>query len=459
MSIITICVGQCGNQVGFEFLKVLKNEKDKDSIPFNWGTFFHSPIIAEGKNGYKKLTKAKFILVDTEPKVVKEIKKKKKFASLIKKENMITTSDGCGNNWGLGYHNDKIKKKGIIKDVMFSLEKEIKNCESIKAILLFHSLSGGTGSGLGSRIIEEIKQKYQQIILLSVCISPFSDGDTNLKLYNSISALAWLQKYADAILCFHNDDLIKRFKKMDLEAMNIFIATTIFQLFSPRKVVKEISNASKQRTYKTNKTTTGKKQRKSAQKGKWKSFDVFSFITKMIPHENCKFLSIQTSTVLEKKDRLRNCSWNYTFQLFKKFFVHYDMNNKKIESISQQVILRGKIQPKIELNKIKEKIIRLLNIVDWRFNNMDDSYDGLFEESKFMSLPSKNIDNSITIVSNNSFIVEYLNKLLCSVQMMLQENAYLHWYERYDVKKKHFEECIDILHKVIVQYANFLIPE
>jgi hypothetical protein len=42
--------------------------------------------------------------------------------------------------------------------------------------LLLHSLGGGTGSGLGSRILEELRYNYPASYLAAACIAPSSAG-------------------------------------------------------------------------------------------------------------------------------------------------------------------------------------------------------------------------------------------------------------------------------------------
>lgn len=40
---------------------------------------------------------------------------------------------------------------------MNSIEKIAETCQNLKGIIIYHSLNGGTGSGLGGLIMERIK--------------------------------------------------------------------------------------------------------------------------------------------------------------------------------------------------------------------------------------------------------------------------------------------------------------
>ena len=61
--------------------------------------------------------------------------------------------------------------------------------------ILIHSLTGGTGSGLGSRLLEEIRDAFPMAHVVSVAIAPHVSGDSPLQHYNSLLSLASLQRY------------------------------------------------------------------------------------------------------------------------------------------------------------------------------------------------------------------------------------------------------------------------
>ena len=61
--------------------------------------------------------------------------------------------------------------------------------------MVIHSLTGGTGSGLGSRLLEVIKDTYPLAHAVSVAVAPHVSGDSPLQHYNSLLSLASLQRY------------------------------------------------------------------------------------------------------------------------------------------------------------------------------------------------------------------------------------------------------------------------
>ena len=61
---------------------------------------------------------------------------------------------------------------------------------------MMHSLSGGTGSGLGSRLIEALREEYGLCHLMSCAFAPHMSGESPLQHYNSLLTLATLQRYS-----------------------------------------------------------------------------------------------------------------------------------------------------------------------------------------------------------------------------------------------------------------------
>ena len=72
---------------------------------------------------------------------------------------MVFSENGRGNNWALGFskeyrekHRDIIEKS-LHEQAIECLRKEAEKADYYLGTVLTHSLAGGTGSGLGSRLI------------------------------------------------------------------------------------------------------------------------------------------------------------------------------------------------------------------------------------------------------------------------------------------------------------------
>eukprot|EP00002_Diphylleia_rotans_P021665 TRINITY_DN4222_c0_g1_i9.p1 TRINITY_DN4222_c0_g1~~TRINITY_DN4222_c0_g1_i9.p1 ORF type:complete len:496 (-),score=74.64 TRINITY_DN4222_c0_g1_i9:181-1668(-) len=153
--------------------------------------------------------------------------------------------------------------RSIIRNVMIAIRKNIERAENHEGCVVYHSLAGGTGSGLGCRIVEELRKDYPRHYILSVAVAPFTKGETPLQNYNSLLSLTTLQRSADGILLFHNEELMRVLTKskmfgrgtnpkgplttgpppasikVSLEDLNNYIALCLCGLFFPLKIRKE----------------------------------------------------------------------------------------------------------------------------------------------------------------------------------------------------------------------------
>lgn len=67
-------------------------------------------------------------------------------------------------------------------------------CDMFSNLLMVHSLCGGTGGGLGSRLLESLRNEFNSEHIISCVVVPFMSGDTPLQHYNALLSLTSLQK-------------------------------------------------------------------------------------------------------------------------------------------------------------------------------------------------------------------------------------------------------------------------
>lgn len=83
---------------------------------------------------------------------------------------MISRKESSGNNYAAGFYGEGNKLTSLVMDQLAHLAED---CNLLQGIALFRSSGGGTGSGLGSRIIDNIQNTYpnKTIIDFNVCSS------------------------------------------------------------------------------------------------------------------------------------------------------------------------------------------------------------------------------------------------------------------------------------------------
>merc|ERR1711898_48355 len=75
----------------------------------------------------------------------------------------------------------------IVDLVLDRIRKLADNCTGLQGFLCFHATGGGTGSGLGSLVLERLSVDYGRKSKLSFCISPAPQiSNAVVEPYNSV---------------------------------------------------------------------------------------------------------------------------------------------------------------------------------------------------------------------------------------------------------------------------------
>lgn len=95
---------------------------------------------------------------------------------------------------------------------------QFEACDRVQSVVISHSTGGGTGAGLGSRLVEDVRDAFPSVWSVASAVTPFRGGEAPLQNYNSLLTLAKLQESADAVLLFSNDDLLEQAAKLTRSA-------------------------------------------------------------------------------------------------------------------------------------------------------------------------------------------------------------------------------------------------
>ncbi|KAK2963371.1 putative Tubulin gamma-1 chain [Blattamonas nauphoetae] len=204
--LITLQVGQCGNQIGKEFWTKMSAEHgiskegvvERPEVQANdrKDVFFYQA----DDDRYVPRS----ILVDLEGSVLDTIRKSE-MGHFYNSENffMPNTSGGggAGNLWSSGY--DQACESHT--DLFDIIDREAEGCDSLEGFILCHSLAGGTGSGYGSYLLEKLNERYPDKLIQTYSVFPAPDStDVVVQTYNSILTMQRLIQHADATVVLDN---------------------------------------------------------------------------------------------------------------------------------------------------------------------------------------------------------------------------------------------------------------
>eukprot|EP00033_Pygsuia_biforma_P005521 GCRY01006097.1.p1 GENE.GCRY01006097.1~~GCRY01006097.1.p1 ORF type:complete len:303 (-),score=52.39 GCRY01006097.1:68-976(-) len=238
--VVSVQIGQCGNQLGSEWFEkmveegIWHHEKEPLGLPkyvhnYTSGTYFRLK-----KDSDKAVARA--VLVDMEPKVITEtLLSTKQKQYIFDEKSTFSQQTGSANNWALGYHHGSL----YCEQILSRLQGEVEACDSLEGITLFQSLAGGTGSGLGARLTEAIREMYPRAVLTNNAVVPYSSGEVLTQHYNALFSIATLAEHSDATVLLYNDAAHRicqtqfRIRAVSVRDLNQCMGAQLATLFLP----------------------------------------------------------------------------------------------------------------------------------------------------------------------------------------------------------------------------------
>lgn len=146
------------------------------------------------------------MLIDLEPRVLSGIQTGA-YKNIYNPENFYVGKNGAGaaNNWGDGYQTGE----SVCEDIMEMIDREADGSDSLEGFMMLHSIAGGTGSGLGSFLLERLNDRFPKKIIQTYSVFPdtTSAGDVVVHPYNSLLSMRRLTQNADSVVVLDNGAL------------------------------------------------------------------------------------------------------------------------------------------------------------------------------------------------------------------------------------------------------------
>lgn len=330
----------------------------------------------------------------------------------------------------------------LLDETIERIRREIECCDVVQSIFVFHSMGGGTGSGFGSRVVEEIRNKYPTYYIFTVSIAPFQHGETPLQHYNCLLTLNHIHEHADGVFLFVNDDILRSITK-NVKRNNAGHSTLLDVSYSVSDINKYISSC-----------LCGMllpiytKETKSHT-----PFDAFSLVNQVVPLKDTNFVELHTSALITH-NAAQFTSWQYIAEDLTKHVPIYDIGHSNIRTIHSKTFIRGGLQTSHDLSIIKSVLQKqAFSPVDWMYGRKEEFYNVVSSEE---ALKSYKIPYSLTVCANRTSFMELFNRVLTKSYTMLQSGAYINWYERHGLERSDFDNAICNLQSVVDHYVELM---
>ena len=428
--IITIQVGQCGNQIGNEFWKQLCLEHGISSE----GIVNEKAINGDDRKDvffYQADDDhyiPRSILIDLEHRVINSIQSSD-FKHFYNPENIFISKEGlgAGNCWATGY----AKAEQVEDEVMDMIEREADGSDSLEGFMLIHSINGGTGSGFGSYLLEKLNENFPKKLIQTYSVFPNMSGDSGVVVtpYNSILTLKRLILNSDSVIVLDNGALYN-------------IATERMKLESPS--MSQVNSLIS--TIMCSSTTT-------LRYPGYMNNDMISLIAPLVPTPRCHFLMTgYTPITLDNNKTLvrKTTVLDVMRRLLQSKNIMVSGGAKKGMYISILNIIQGEVDPTQihqALQKIREK--KLANFIPWGPGSIQVA---LSKKSPYIETAYK---VSGLMLANHTSISLLMKQIVDSFQTFYKKKAFLDQFRKEDLFKDsldEFDDSADVTQKVIQEY-------
>ncbi|KAF4043498.1 Tubulin/FtsZ family [Phytophthora infestans] len=515
---VHVHVGQCGNQLGAAYWRLAASSgeaqgdyRTQGDAGAHWQLRCTSRDSTAAVNGSKKVVSlsrhlfhpstgaARCILADSEPKVVRAVcKEVSDCAVAFQPAHMHIEQAGRGNNWAMGYHGPRSKapapsftslalddRKEMVELVMDSLQREIEGIDCYQGSVVMHSLGGGTGSGLGCRVLESMRDTYPKNYIVTASVAPScARGDTPLQNYNTVLTLKWLQEVADAVIYKDNDELLRTAsywkavaqeklgsddnQRVSLKEVNNMAAADLAGLLFPVA----IGDSSAVRPF-----DFGKLLHDVCPMPVAKILDVRSGVyrDRVGSGSRCKRPSQPSLAKTASSATLFHAPVIAQSRLLSRRHEHvadFDMSLAMLESLVQQTVasfprhsratiasstvIRGFNPGPKDAGRFTEKLGQIVHSAFPSTPWLATMPQASIVYSRRAPFPSLQAHASATICVNNGHFLTTTKRFLERAQRQFHAGAYVHWYKQHGMEDADFEAAFDATATLITEYETVL---
>ncbi|XP_063655175.1 tubulin delta chain isoform X10 [Pan troglodytes] len=299
---------------------------------------------------------------------------------------------GSGNNWAYGY---SVHGPRHEESIMNIIRKEVEKCDSFSGFFIIMSMAGGTGSGLGAFVTQNLEDQYSNSLKMNQIIWPYGTGEVIVQNYNSILTLSHLYRSSDALLLHENDAIHKicaklmNIKQISFSDINQVLAHQLGSVFQP----------------------------------------TYSAESSFHYRRNPLGIDRHVRPPLSGLPPLSKMSLNKD--------LHFNT------SIANLVILRGKDVQSADVEGFKDpalytswlKPVNAFNV--WKTQRAFSKYE-----------------KSAVLVSNSQFLVKPLDMIVGKAWNMFASKAYIHQYTKFGIEEEDFLDSFTSLEQVVASYCN-----
>jgi tubulin beta len=202
--IVHVQVGGCGNALGLNFFDQLSLEHGVDTTGSHDCNQEDGQL--EGLGVYFKETRdgrysPRTVCTDLDYHFMATIQGSRNGATYCCAD-FSSGSSSASHNFAKGQFSEGFD---IVDSVVDIARRQAEACERLQGFQLSHGLGGGTGSGLGTLVLERLLEEYPDRTMMAWSVLPRTD--VVVEPYNACFAIQRLVEHADMVVAFDNEDV------------------------------------------------------------------------------------------------------------------------------------------------------------------------------------------------------------------------------------------------------------
>ena len=355
-------------------------------------------LFSESKEG-KHVPRA--ILLDLEPAIINEIKAGT-YRKLFNTEQLINGKEDAGSNYARGHYTIG---KEIIYLCLDRIRKLAEECSDLQGFLIFNSVGGGTGSGLGSLLLERLSADYSKKSKIGFAIYPSPQiSPIIIEAYNSVLSTHSMIEHTDVAFILDNEavyDICRR--QLDIERPNY---TNLNRL-----IAQAISSL-----------TTSIRFDGSL------NADITEFQTNLVPYPRIHFILSSYAPVIsaEKKYHEQLSVTEITSSAFEPAFMMAKCDPRYGKYMACCLMCRGDVVPKdVGAAVCTIKTRRTIQFVDW----CPTGFKCGINYQPPTVIPGGDLAKvirSVCMISNSTAISEVFSRINHKFDLMYSKRAFVH---------------------------------
>eukprot|EP01083_Nonionella_stella_P005821 16794_1 len=361
------------------------------------------------------------------------------FGSLFNTAFYVKGQEDAANNYARGHYTVGAE---YLDQSLEVIRKQAEGCDHLQAFLFNLAVGGGTGSGFGGLLAEQLTDTYRKKAKISFSIYPSANLSTCVvEPYNSLLATH------DFIE--HNNITVLLDNEAGYEMCQTHLGYKRPSYFNINRLIGKVASS----------ITSGLRFHGEQQ------FMINDMLTNLVPYPRLHFMTAGMGPLLsDKADDVYEINEQViTIKAFRPdhmFTKYADWDPAMDRYMGINVIYRGNCNPTganaaVQTLKSSEKV----QLVDWCPTG--------FKISMIDRMPSylgddglKPTDKMCVMVGNNTAVIRpFSTNIAGKYDLMYSQRAFVHWYVGEGMEEGEFAEAREDLEMLLIDYSNALDPQ